>query len=126
MKSIHTCGPNTSAVAAASASAVMVADANTRQRPDAISITGNRVPSCGFNVSRPIRIPAATGRRSSQTKIVISIAAVISELCPEMTHNTAAGESTRAVSRRLSGIWRRATAKNNAAPSRVHMASACR
>jgi len=45
MKSIQTCGPNTSAVAPASASVVTAADANTRQRPEAISITGRNMPS---------------------------------------------------------------------------------
>jgi len=44
-KSIHTCGPNTADVAATSASAVMVADANVRQRPEAISMTGKNTPS---------------------------------------------------------------------------------
>ena len=85
------------------ANAVTVADANTRQRPEAINITGNSTPSCGFKVSRPMRIPAAIGRRSSHAKVVISMAAVTSELCPEITHSTAAGESMSATSSRLSG-----------------------
>ena len=93
MKSPHTCGPNMSAVAPTSASVVTVADANTRQRPDAISITGSKTPSCGFSVSSPMRTPARIGRRSSQKKIVTSIAAVINELCPEITQRTAAGET---------------------------------
>ena len=42
-------------------------------------------------------MPAATGLRSSQTKIVTSIAAVISELCPDITHRIAAGESISAI-----------------------------
>ena len=71
-------------------------------------------------------MPAATGRRSSHRKIVTSITAVISELCPEMMQSTAAGESSSAASRRLSAMWRRATAKKIAALSSVQSSSAVR
>jgi hypothetical protein len=75
---------------AAIRSAVALATRKTRQRPEAASMTGNSRPSWGLSVSKPSRMPASIGFRSGQAKIVSSIAAVTSELCPEITQKTAA------------------------------------
>ena len=57
--STQACGPNSAALAAAKASAVTLAAPNTRQRAEAISMTGNSTPSCGLRVNSPISIPAS-------------------------------------------------------------------
>jgi len=71
-------------------------------------------------------MPAATGLRSSQKNIVTSIAAVMSELWPEITHRTAAGERISASRRWLSVTCARATAMNSAALRTIQTSSACR
>jgi len=64
--------------------------------------------------------------RSSHAKIAIVIAAVISELCPETTHSTAAGDSMTASSSCGSPKFRCATAKKSAPPQKVQSSNACK
>jgi hypothetical protein len=65
------------------------------------------MPSCGLTVKSPISTPAAIGRSSRQAKIASSAAVVSSELCPDSTQSSAAGEIRTMTSVRQSATSRR-------------------
>ncbi len=93
----------------ANSAAVSAALARVFHARATISATGKRIASCGLIASRPMAMPASTGRLSRQAIAVAASPAVSMAFCPISTVTNTAGEPSTVVQARWPGATRPAS-----------------